>query len=219
MTSRRKMARVQQALLAACIALGIGYWFASQSLARTATALDRPLTNAVRQVNLALDRNPLLRGLDGAGREERLRSLDIAAANLRAAGQQAGERSAVDPELRARLQEPFQLFEFENSRAQMIAELRRLAGSKRVTVPPAVLNSYPEFVGGLARPSLLWAQLSLVNQVMLSATLQQPRHITAAESLPLRIHSPDPTRPSLDELRVRLEFFGSMESVQGFLLS
>lgn len=220
MTSDLKLVRIQFGLFLACLALGLCYWLGNKTLHRQSAALDKPLANAAQQLDDVADRDPLLQQLATVAREEGIESIETAANNLNAAARLARQRTDLDPALRARLQEPFQLIDFENSRAEMIVNLRRLAATRKVSVSPAALAGYPEYVGGLPKPSLLWAQLSIVNQVLVTAVSQQPRLITTAESLPPRPHSPDPTQPAtLDELSVRLELFGSMDAAQRFLQS
>jgi hypothetical protein len=141
-------------------------------------------------------------------------------AALQRARQRVLDRIALDPEISERLQQPFQLLDFDQRRLQMIAELRHLASSKNVTLGPAAIAGFPEFVSGKEKAALLWAQLHLVDQLLLTAASYGPMTVKSVNLLPVKSHpAVQSAKVVLVEFPMQIELTGSMEAVMSFLLS
>lgn len=220
MIAQKRLWRLQLVLLAGAGGLLLLYALAYRPLSREAAALDKPLTNAWKQVLEGTRGNTALRGLDDldiqASRSEVERQLAV----LQQAAKQAHARIELEPDLRARLKEPFQLVDFDQAKLQTILDLRRLADAKLVVLTEATLRGFPDFTSDLAKPALLWVQLALVKQLLTLAVEQQPAVIRSLTLLPPRAHrGADGRETFLEELPLRVELHGPVEAVVGLLRS
>ncbi|HOX00945.1 MAG TPA: hypothetical protein P5555_01200 [Candidatus Paceibacterota bacterium] len=211
--------RLQKLLLATTGALAVVYFAvflpASDRLVRLGQSLTANWDKLV-EVNL---RNRTRLGLD----LETMTESQILAEKSLQASQRSNElldaRLALEPEVRARLQEPFQFFDFDQSRQQMIAELRQLAQVKKVGLEPAALAGYPEYVSGRERPALLWAELAIMNHALTTAVAAGPAAVKTARALPMRTILAGEGKRTLLEFPVRLEWTGSVNTAVVFLRS
>lgn len=218
MLSEIKLVRFQWGLLAAWLVLFLLYEAGYRMMSRQAAELDQPLALAWKKLADRTRGNAAMEGGDIAAMNLSLQHITNSLATLRQAGQLARERVVMDRETLARLQEPFQLLDFDKSRLQLIADLRRLGAAKQVALEPPVTDGYPEFSTSLAKPELLWVQLAIVHRVMATAILSGPRVITAAASLPVRSHAmAEDGQGLLEEFPVRIELAGSAEALLKFL--
>jgi hypothetical protein len=216
MTVEAKSQRFQLGLLAAFVVLALLYWFGYRALWKRSAELDLPL--AALQKQLAGSGNPSSDRLavDLIAMSNRVSRLEDALHGFRQSADHALSRIEPDPEVRVKIREAFQIFEFEKSRVQLVAELKDLATRQNVALSPEILSGYPDFVGEVANPSLLWAQMSLVHQILASAVVQQPRAVSGLRLLPARSHVAA-RQIALEEFPIRLEMFGTMEAISGFL--
>jgi hypothetical protein len=220
MLSTQRLVRWQWVFLGLAVALLLVYATLFRWLARQAAALDKPLKESWKSLAEAAQKNDELAGGDMTSLLENVRLLERSLVTLQRTADEAVRRAEPDPATRDKLQEPFQLLDFDSSRIQMMTELRRLADSKKVTLEDAVYAGFPQYKSGLSRAPLLWAQLSLVNQVLTTAVMQQPRQVRSVALLPSRTHESRDTRQgTLEELPVRIEFVGSLEAMNHFFLS
>jgi hypothetical protein len=220
MIAQRKLFRFQLVLLSGAAGLLLLYALAYRPLSREATELDKPLTNVWKRLIDGTRTNEALRGLDDldiqASRSEVERQLAV----LQQAAKQAHARIELEPELRAKLKEPFQLVEFDQTKLQTVLDLRRLAEAKKVLLAEAAIRGFPEFTSDLAKPSLLWAQLAFVKQLLTLAVEQQPAAIRSLTLLPPKAHvSSDGKETFLEELPLHLELNGPVDAVVGLLRS
>ncbi|MHB8523076.1 MAG: hypothetical protein ACYDH9_20285 [Limisphaerales bacterium] len=218
MLSEIKLVRFQWGLLAAWLVLFLVYAVGYRMMSQRAAELDQPLALAWKKLADRTRGHEAMVGGDIAAMNLSLQQITNSLATLRQAGQLARERVVMDHETLARLQEPFQLLDFDKNRLQLIADLRRLAAAKQVALEPTVTDGYPEFSTSLAQPALLWVQLAIVHRVMATAVLSGPRVLTTATSLPVRSHAmAGDGQELLEEFPVRIELAGSAEALLRFL--
>lgn len=220
MMTPKGLLRFQLLLLAGAGGLLLLYALAYRPLSREAVELDKPLTNAWKKLLDDTRANEALRGLDDldiqASRSEVERQLAV----LQQAAKQAHAWIDLEPELRAKLKEPFQLVDFDQAKLQTILDLRRLAEARKVVLADAALRGFPDFTSDLAKPALLWAQLAFVKQLLVLAVEQQPAVIRSLTLLPPRAHlSADGKETFLEELALRIELDGPVDAVVGLLRS
>jgi hypothetical protein len=218
MNQDAKTRRFQWGLLGAFLALLFLYWFGYRGLAKHSAELDAPLMALEKQLTATAGASTARQAIDLPAMTNRLARLELALEGFRQAGNTALARINPEPEVRVKIREAFQIFEFEKSRMQLLTEMRDLAANNKVTLAADVLAGYPDFIGEVANPSLLWAQMSLVHQTLASAVVQQPRAVSGLKLLPARSHVAA-RQIALEEFPIRIEMFGSMEAISAFLQS
>lgn len=146
------------------------FWAAvDRPLAARLAAQEAPLADLRRQLAAAAGEAGLTNGASPAQVAARLAALQAARAELAAAAAAARARLAPPPALAQRLEEPFQLVEFQNELQRRIEELGRAAGEAKVVLEAAVAGGFPKYVPDFAEPELHWAQLELVTRLLRAA--------------------------------------------------
>lgn len=209
----------QRSLFLGGLALTLYFFFVYQPMSKRADALDAPLTNAWQKlVSAEVDRNAIdARDLSRIG--ENLRQVERSVALLESTAQRVAGRIELDAPVRAKLKEPFQLIDFQNERQFRMEELVRLARQQQVTLDGAVLAGFPEYTADRKQPELLWAQLAIVNKLLSAAIACKVSVIKSLSVEPFEQHHlSGEGREFLEEIPVKIEVAGSMESVSRFLL-
>ncbi len=130
---------------------------------------------------------------------------------------QISERLKLEPELRERARQPFQLVEFQNDREKRIENLTQFAKQQNVTLDPAALTGFPAFATDLETPAFLWRQLALLDHLLQSAVRC---HVTAIKSADLGIVRACGKHPGCPlQIPARVSLVGSMTSISDFLHS
>lgn len=213
-----RLLRGQLVLVGICLVLVLYYWLGFQSLGRQVRALDVPLTNAWKELTLYTQADRTGETLSPARFERALQRTEQMVAALDQALEAARQHCQAPPELRERLRAPFQLLEYDRERFRLQAELRGMAETNKVSLDPSVLNAYPEFSSTLSQPTLLWAQLAVVQELALTAVAHRPRALTALVPLPPRLHGVgENRRPTWVEFPVRLEMRGGKDALVNFV--
>lgn len=146
------------------------FWAAvDRPLAARLTAQEAPLADLRRQLAAAAGEAGLTNGGSPSQVASRLATLQAAHAELAAAAAAARARLAAPPALVQRLEEPFQLVEFQNELQRRIEELGRTAGEAKVVLEAAVAGGFPKYVPDFGEPGLHWAQLELVTRLVRAA--------------------------------------------------
>jgi hypothetical protein len=150
------------------LALALYYGLVFVPLHRKAEGLDAPLQRSWQKLSGSLGLTNAL-ALDFLHVTNQLAETRRALAQLESARQKATTRLELGPSVRARLNAPFQLVEYENERSMLVDSLIRLAREQQITIEPAVLNGLPEHTADMQQPALLWAALSLVDHLLTGA--------------------------------------------------
>jgi hypothetical protein len=195
------------------------YGFVYRPLTWRTSAFDAPLTN----VWLKLASSPVTPTPDGPDLTAIHRNLQNARESLgqlQHATRSTSSRLALDPETRRRMNEPFQLIDFQDERRNRIAELNQLAQQGQTAVDKSVWEAMPEFTADVRQPELLWAQLDAAYQLLGTALRCKIGAINRIGFLPVRPHLvPETEEPFLNELPVRVELAGSMAAVSRLMNS
>lgn len=220
MIPQNRQLRFQWMLLAGAVLLLLIYRLAYVPLATNVGTLDKSLVAGWDKLLTAARGNPAVTGLDAPALTASTRELEKSLTAIQQAGRAALARVEPDPATKALLNQPFQLLDFDKSMLEQVGALRRLAAARKVAVEESVYANFPAYQAGFAKPALLWAQLACVQQLLTTAVVQEPRMIKSLSLLPQQSHVvPGAAGPSLEEFPVRLEVFGSLESVTGLLRS
>ena len=109
--------------------------------------------------------------------------------------------------VRERMNAPFQLVDYENERGKQQDDLRKLAAQQEVTLAPAVFEGYPAHTADVKQPTLLWAELALIEDFLTTAIRC---NVAAIHSLnvPLALTNAPPPEGvrTLAEIPVQIEF-------------
>ena len=190
------------------LALALYYGLVFVPLQRRAESLDAPLLRDWQKLSNSLGQTNLP-ALDFLHITNQLAETRRALAQLESAKKTAAARLELGASVRARLNAPFQLVEYENERSKLIEALARLAKDQQVTVEPAVLNGLPEHTADMEQPASLWAALAMVDNLLTSALRAK---IAALHSLQVPLSLAGAASESAGhwiEIPLQLEFTGS----------
>jgi len=199
----------------AALALAAYYFLVFVPLQRHARRLDKPLQRSGQRLAASMEHTNT-EALDFLYITNQLRETKQALTFLKEARQKALARIETAPALRAKMNATFRLVEFEFERRQGMEELMRLARANQVTLDPGVLAGLPEYTADVTQPAVLWAALSMAEDVLRSA-IQYKISTIHSLSVPLALNSPAPDR--LVEIPVELEFSGPAPSANLLLHS
>jgi hypothetical protein len=200
------------------IALAAYYLIVFVRLQRQAEALDAPVEKARARLAASLEQTNA--PLDFLSISNQLAETKHARAIFEDARQKAGTRIELAPAVRARLNAPFQLVDYENERSKEIDDLRQLASKEKITVDPAVFAGFPEHTVDVRRPELLWASLSAVDGLLRTAIQTKVVAIHALETTALTTNSPATANGDrLAELPLQVELTGPADTIWKLLTS
>ena len=199
--------------------LAASYLFVFAPLNREAASKDQPLEQAWRKLAGILGQTNAIR-LDFAAITNQLVETRHAIATLETARRQAQARVELSDQVRARMNETFQLVDYDNEVGRRVSELVRLAKERKVIVESAVFTGFPQQTAEVKEPALLWAELALIDCLLTSAINCQIATIHSLTTpLLLTNRPPADSGRTLAELPVQLEFTGPAPNVARFLQS
>jgi hypothetical protein len=137
-------------------------------LDRRADSLDEPLGRDWAKLTASLEQTNAS-SLDFRYITNQLKETRQALAILEDAKKSAAARLELGPALRAKLNAPFQLVDYQNERSKQMDELDRQAKAEKITIDPAVYSGFPEHTVDIQQPALLWAALSLTEDLLATA--------------------------------------------------
>lgn len=228
-----RTATLQRLLLLAAGALAIAYVALVQPIARKVVAEDAPIADLRQRLDQATLEAGLPRGTSFENLALRLGTLRAASDTFAASVAESLPRLQQPDEVRAHLDEPFQLFAFLNESQRRLDEIAALAKAANVAVTPGLAAGLPAYKQELARPELLWVQLTTLNRVVRSAIRAGVREIRSVSVEPLPFAETAEFGPSLPPtaaptpaatnrwttLRVHLSTVGTVDALGKLLLS
>lgn len=139
-------------------------------------------------------------------------------------------RLNIPQETRQRMAQPFQLVEYQNVRQSLWEEISQKASESKVTLAPSIEGNFPSFTTNMVHSSLLWYQLDITQQCLLSLIQLKIAHIQQWVPHPIPNPTPSPTStpftsaPLLPEfqlipLRFNLELEGPLDRILPWLES
>ena len=203
----------------AALALTAGFLFVLMPLAQRADKLKSPLDKAWLKLSVALGQtnSPTI---DFVGITNQLDATRQAIAALETARKKAAARADLGDAVRERMNAPFQLVDYENERGKQQDDLRKLAAQHQVTLAPAVFEGYPAHTADVKQPTLLWAELALIEDLLTTAIRCK---VAAIHSLnvPLALTNAPPPEGvrTLAEIPVQIEFTAAAPIVAQLLQS
>jgi hypothetical protein len=137
-------------------------------LDRRANSLDEPLGKDWAKLAASVEQTNAT-ALDFLYITNQLKETRLALAILEDAKKSAAARLELRPALRAKLSAPFQLVDYQNERSKQMDELDRQAKAEKIAIDPAVFSGFPEHTVDIQEPALLWAALSLTDDLLATA--------------------------------------------------
>jgi hypothetical protein len=219
MLTERKRRRIQRILVLSGLGLLLYFVGVYRPLSRRAASLDKPLLEYWRDLAALTYQTNGFNGEELPRIEEALRQVQTSLAALARADKASRALLELDPSVKAKLKEPFQLIDFQNERQLALEELGRQAGQQKVTLAPAVAAGFPEYTTDRQQPSLLWAQLAFLRHTLASAIACKVGTIASVKVPPVVFHS-SPTNSHqefLAEMPLQVSLTGSGPAVARFL--
>jgi hypothetical protein len=207
---------MQRSLILLAIGLGSYYALIYHPLSRSVSDLDQPLTRVWTEL---MRTAPPVSGV-GADYHEELEASLVevrkTAAQLADIRRVADARIEPDATTRARMRQPFQLFDFQNERQTRLEVLEQLANKAKVELGPAVAQGFPEYYVEEAYPELLWPRLQLADMLVTAAIRSGVSRVNSIRLANVRY----PARSGaewLAELAANIELSGSSASATTML--
>lgn len=207
--------RIVLPLLAA--GLGAIYLFVFLPLDRKAQSLDAPLKQSWRRLAAAMGRTNALT-LDFVGLTNQFNDIRAALDTVKTARQHARARVELDAAAREQISLPFLLVDYHNETGRRMDTLAQLAREQKVKLEAGVFDGFPEHSADLSQPSLLWAQLAFLDELLTTAINANVTTIhSVASQTPQTNGAPASAGLSLAELSVQIELTGATTNVARFL--
>ncbi|HEV2393528.1 MAG TPA: hypothetical protein VG146_14345 [Verrucomicrobiae bacterium] len=137
-------------------------------VSRHLRTLDGPLQKAWTKLAVSLDQTNATT-LDFLHITNQLNETLQARAILEDTKMQAASRIELSPGLRAKLNTPFQLLDYQNERSKQMDDLDTQARLDKIIVEPSVYAGFPEHTADLKEPVLLWPALAFTDDLLQSA--------------------------------------------------
>ncbi len=219
MVTLKQIARVRWVMLAVALVLALYYFLVLRPLSRRVEALDGPLAETSRElVNASLENG--LQELELGQIKKMQATLQASLTATERTGQIIAMRMELEPEIRAKLKEPFLLIDFQNERQKQIEQVTALAKAQQVVVDAAALAGFPEYKAEMTEPNLLWAELAIVHHLLAMAINCKVAVVKNITVLPVQSYNANGGPESyLSEIPVRIELVAPMESAANFLLA
>jgi len=192
------------------IALAAYYVMVFLPLKRHAATLDGPVEKARAKLAGSLDQTNS--SIDFLSISNQLLETKHARTVFEDARQKAVARIELAPTVRARVNAPFQLVDFENERSKEMDDLKRVAAQQQVTIESQVFAGFPEHTVDVKRPELLWAALSSVDGLLRTAMQAK---VTAIHALQTTMLATNTDR--LSEIPLEIELTASADTMSKLL--
>ncbi len=182
-----RLATLQRLAIVGVVTLAIAYLGLLRPLARRVMDEDGPMAALMEQLGKATADAGLPPGIGFGALSNRLRALRISSEDFTVAIRSSLPRLEQPPEIKARLEEPFQLVEFLNESQRRVEELQAAAQTGKVGLTPGLARGFPSYKAELASPELLWVQLAMVNRAVRTAIRVGVREVREVSVEPLPI--------------------------------
>ncbi len=187
------------------LALAGCYLMIYRPFARRAAAMDAPVHKSWTRLATSLEQTNSA-SIDFVHITNQLNDTRQALATLDSARQKAAVLLALSPPVRARMNAPFQLVDYENERSKKMEAIGTLAKQRQTTLDAGVLSGFPEHTTEVKQPALLWFALALTDSLLTTALQSGISSIHSLElplpptnSLPAALQQAEPKLFGLQE--------------------
>jgi hypothetical protein len=198
----------------------LGYFlFFYLPLTRRASSLDEPLQKAWHKLAASLDQTNATT-LDFLRLTNQLNDTRQALAIVENTRHDAAQRLDLSADLKAKMNAPFQLVDYQNERSKQIDELDKQAKAQKIAVDSAVYAGFPEHTIDTADPALLWPALTLTDQLLTTAFRCKVAAIHSLEVPLVTTNAPGPEISGRwDAIPLQVEFTASAQNAEQFVQS
>ena len=216
----KQLARNRWVMLGVAVGLALYYFLIFQPLLERAETLDKPLDDVWQELVDFSTESSAVRDLDLEQINKTRKTLESSLAATEKIRETISARVELEPEIRVKMNEPFYLIDFQNERQKRIEQLIDLAKARKVTLDPAALAGFPEYKAETRDPSVLWAQLSIVDQVLALAINSKVGQVKSVSLLPTQPESNvKDAEAHWREIPLRIELIAPMASAADFLFA
>lgn len=152
----------------ACLVLIAYYLLVFVPLANRARRLDEPLQKGWQRLAASVDQTNAV-ALDFQRITNQLNETRHELALLEDARKKAAMRLELPGPLRAKLNAPFQLVDYQIERSKQIDDVERKARQEKISVDPGVFAGFPEHTADMVEPALLWSALAMTDDLLQTA--------------------------------------------------
>ncbi len=212
--------RFQLAILAACLVLSGFYFLLYRPISQRMKQLDVTLLGLWQKLGERTSQYPASIGVQLEDVKQTLLLAQKSLAGMNRTALMIRSKIELPRDIRDKLKQPFELYDFHENRLQMINITRQLAESKKCNLAPEVLSNYPEFVSSSEKFNLLWSQLFIYHQVVQTAIHCGYSSIKSVKMTGTLLHPPlQMNFNSLEEHCVRIEAEGAVNATAKFLFA
>ncbi|MCB1125384.1 MAG: hypothetical protein KDM81_02735 [Verrucomicrobiae bacterium] len=179
--------------------------------------LDDSLTNLWHQVLLTNSAFVACAGVTPDNVETRREAMNRTQDEIGDARKLIDARIALPTNVIERLENVWQLHDYQNEVQITADRLSAAARAAHVTFSPGVTAGLPQYSAEMANPRLLWPRLFLSSQVLLTPLECKVSEVRVLRQLPSPENSDPGQIPAYVELPVHLELAGSVDSLVRFL--
>lgn len=227
-----RTATLQRLLLLAAAGLAVAYLALVYPTTRRIRDEDSALAELRQRLEMATLEAGLPTGSSFEALAARLEAISASSQAFATAVNESLPRLQQPAELKARLEEPFQLFAFLNESQRRLDEITALAQTAKVTLTPGLAAGLPTYRQDLAHPEMLWVQLATLHRLVRTAVRAGVREVREVSVEPLAVAEPAEFGPSLPPtalptaptnrwttLRIHLTTLGTVDALGRFLLA
>ena len=220
MMTIKEFARNRWGTLGVVLGLALFWFLVFRPFAQRAESLDKPLDKVWRElVDFSLQSS----GVSDLDLNQIEKNQELLRASLAATEEVRREISArvdLEPEMRAKMNEPFFLIDFQNERQKRTEQLTALAATRKVALDAPALAGFPQYKAETRDPSVLWAQLSLVDHILTVAINCEVGHVNNLTLLPTQpVPGATGGERTWQEIPLRIELIAPMAAAEKFLFA
>lgn len=188
-------------------------------------AVARPLTQLRRDLDRRLEETIRVLGDAGFGMSadelndhlDRIRQVTEYYARI---SQSPAHLIRFPAEVETLLARPFQLIDYEHRKFITVDILEELATQRGVRLLDGLEESFPDFLPSVENPLKLWAQLTMMDQLIRAAVQAEVMRVDEVRSLPVKMDGlgKDITVSPVWEIPVRMKLTGDFAAIHTFLL-
>ncbi len=215
----QKLAADSRSLLTFILGIALFYFLVLVPLDRKVKGLNKPLETSWAKLGQSINTNKLGGALDINAMNEVTSTMESAFSKFTDAEADLISRVLLPEETQSKMEQSFQLVEYENALVALEGQLLKSAGEKKVVLNPEVIQGLPKHEIGLSEANLLWADLAFAKYILSLAIECHFDSVVSFEWLESTESSDqDQDQPHrLHKSRFRMKAYGGMPEAQKFL--
>ena len=215
----QKMATDSRSMLMLALGISLSYFLILIPLDKKVKALNTPLELSWAKLGDSINTNQLGGALDIHAMSELTSTMESTFSSFTHAEAELISRVLLPEETQSKMEQSFQLVEYENALVALEGLLKKSAADKKISLGEGVFQGLPRHDVAIEEPQLLWADLAFANYLLSLAIECQLDSIKQFESLkPLAIEDHSFSKPHrLHRSRFSMDVLCDMAEAQLFL--